>query len=91
MQKRQELHRVIAVPAFLISKRKGQKKASTGNYAVEGGVYLKKMEVVLFQQIPAPIIFQYLHLLDCYLIEFHEPFALRYTVVDKDCIDILHI
>ena len=34
---------------------------------------------------------QYLHLLDCNLVELYQAFALRHTVVDKDGIDILHV
>ena len=46
---------------------------------------------VSFQQIPAAIVFQNLHLLNGYLVEFYEAFALRHTVVDEHGIDILHV
>ena len=42
----------------------------------------------LFQQFPAFIILQHLHLLDGNLIEFDESFALWHTIVDRHSIDI---
>ena len=45
----------------------------------------------LFQQFPALIVFQHLHLLDGNPIEFDEPLALWHTVVDEHGIDVLHI
>ena len=47
--------------------------------------------ISLLQQLPTFIALQHLHLLDGNLVEFDEPFALRYTVVDKYGIYVLHI
>ena len=46
---------------------------------------------LLFQKISPTVPLQYLHLLDCNLVELYQAFALRHTVVDKDDIDILHV
>jgi len=43
----------------------------------------------LFQQLPALVIFQYLHLVNGNLIEFDKAFTLWHTIVDKHGIDIL--
>ena len=45
----------------------------------------------LLKKIPITIPLQDLHLLDSYPIEFHKPFALWYSIIDKHGIDILHI
>ena len=45
----------------------------------------------LFQKFPVSCIFKDSHLLDSNLIEFDESFRLCHTIVDKHCIEILHI
>ena len=47
--------------------------------------------ILSFQNMFAFHILQYGHLLDGYLVEFLETFALRQTFVDKDRIEVLHI
>ena len=47
--------------------------------------------IFLFQQFPTFSIFQHLHLLNCNLIEFDKPFALRHSIINQYSIDVLHI
>ena len=49
------------------------------------------MYIFSFQQFSFTIVFQYLHLLNGYLVELHESFALGHTVVDEYGIDIFHV
>ena len=46
---------------------------------------------LLFQKISPTVPLQYLHLLDCNLVELYQAFALGHSIVDKDGIDILHV
>ena len=53
-------------------------------YAVKASVL-----VLCFQYMLAFHILQHSHLLDSYLVEFLEAFALGHTFMDKDCIQVL--
>ena len=43
---------------------------------------------LLFQKISPTVPLQYLHLLDCNLVELYQAFALGHSIVDKDGIDV---
>ena len=46
---------------------------------------------ISLQQLPVAISFQDLHLLNGYLVELYESFALRHSVIDENSVYILHI
>lgn len=61
--------------------------------AVRKGIDVPFGFAALFEQLSfgRAVAFQNLHLVDCYLVQFYEPFSLRHSLFDEHSVEVFHV